>query len=86
MKTIKNVEEHWTLLANKHLRGARIIKARYMTQDELDENMWYKSPLCLLMEKPNGKQFWMYPSMDDEGNDGGSLFTTIKDYSCAPTI
>jgi hypothetical protein len=86
MKTIENVEEDWTALANKHLRGARIMKVEYMTKNELEDNMWYKSPLCLLMKKPNGEQFWMYPSMDDEGNDGGSLFTTIKEYSYVPTI
>ena len=30
-----------------------------------------------------GAKFWMYPTVDEEGNDGGALFTTIKDYQCA---
>ena len=44
-----------------------------MHKEEADDWMWYDQPLALLMEK-NGKRFWMYPSADDEGNNGGALF------------
>lgn len=86
VKKAGSIQNYWTNLATKNLKGARVIKAEYMSKEELDENMWYKSPLCLLMQRPNGTQFWMYPSADDEGNDGGAIFTTIKEYSCAPTL
>ena len=57
-----------------------------MGDKEVEDMMWYKSPLCMLLENPKGQKFWIYPSMDDEGNDGGALFTTIRDYPCAPVI
>ncbi len=84
MKT--NTETRWTDLAKKHLVGCKIVKVQYMTEDEVDEMMWYKSPLCMLMENKHGESFWLYPSMDDEGNDGGALFTTIKGYETIPTL
>lgn len=81
-----NYAEKWTKEAKKNLVGSKIIKVEYMPKEELEEMMWYKSPLCMLMQRPNGTKFWMYPSADDEGNDGGAIFTTIKSYSCAPTL
>lgn len=83
---IKDVRKHWTKKAKDNLVGCKIVKVEYMPDDELKDAMWYKAPLCMLFQRPNGTQFWMYPSMDDEGNDGGALFTTIKDYPCAPVI
>ena len=83
---IKDVRKHWTKKAKDNLVGCKIVKVEYMPDEELKEAMWYKSPLCMLLKRPNGTMFWMYPSMDDEGNDGGALFTTIKDYPCAPVI
>jgi len=83
---IKNVRQHWTKKAKDNLVGCKIVKVEYMPEKEVDDMMWYKSPLCMLLQRPNGTQFWIYPSMDDEGNDGGALFTTIKDYPCAPVI
>ena len=44
MKT--NTETRWTDLAKKHLVGCKIVKVQYMSEDEVDEMMWYKSPLC----------------------------------------
>jgi len=83
---IKDVRKHWTKKAKDNLVGCKIVKVEYMPEKEVDDMMWYKSPLCILLQRPNGTQFWIYPSMDDEGNDGGALFTTIKDYPCAPVI
>ena len=84
MKT--NTETRWTDLAKKHLVGCKIVKVEYMSEDKVEKMMWYKSPLCILMENKNGESFWLYPSMDDEGNDGGALFTTIKGYETIPTL
>ena len=57
-----------------------------MPQEEIDDMMWHRSPLCMLLKRKNGTMFWVYPSADDEGNDGGALFTTIKEYPCAPVL
>jgi len=80
-----SIENYWTNTAKKNLVGATVVKVEYMKKSEMNDMMWYKSPLCILMKKGN-EYFWIYPSADDEGNDGGALFTTIKEYSCAPTL
>ena len=83
---IKNVRQHWTKRAKDNLVGCKIIGVEYMPEKEVEDMMWYNSPLCILLENPKGEKFWIYPSRDDEGNDGGALFTTIKDYPVAPVI
>ena len=85
-KSIKEPNTFWTTNAIKHLRGARIMKVEYMSSKEVEDNMWYKSPLCLLLQKPDGTQFWMQSTSDDEGNDGGSYHTTLKDYPIIPGL
>lgn len=86
VKKAGSIENYWTNKAKENLVGATIVKVEYMPKQELEDMMWYKSPICLCMKRPNGTLFWIYPSMDDEGNDGGALFTTMKDYSVAPTL
>ena len=39
---------------------------------------WFHQPIALLLEK-DGAKFWVYPSSDDEGNDGGALFMNNKE-------
>ena len=85
-KIIKDIREHWTKKAEDNLLGCQIVKVEYMPDEEVKDMMWYNSPLCILLENPKGEKFWIYPSRDDEGNDGGALFTTIKGYPCAPVI
>jgi|TARA_R110000787_G_scaffold106310_6_gene213982 hypothetical protein len=83
---MNKIETKWTELAKDNLVGCQILKVQYMSEKETDTMGWHKSPLCMLMSKPNGEQFWMYSSRDDEGNDGGALFTTIEDYDTIPTL
>ena len=80
------LENYWTKLISKKLVGAKIIKVEYMSKKEVENSMWHKIPVCLLMEKSNGKRFWMYPCSDDGYNDGGALATTMKDLPCTPTL
>ena len=44
--------------------------------------MWYKRPVALHLD--NG--VWVFPSQDDEGNDGGALFTTDEKQECLPVL
>ena len=46
------------------------------------EQGWYKRPIQILLS--NGT--WLTPSMDDEGNDGGALFTSDEDLPTIPVI
>tara|TARA_R100000750_G_C2263791_1_gene64790 strand:- start:215 stop:376 length:162 start_codon:yes stop_codon:yes gene_type:complete len=53
-----------------------------MNQKELDDLGWEQTPLVIFFNDGS----YMFPSQDDEGNDGGSLFTSFKDLSVIPVI
>jgi hypothetical protein len=66
----------------RKLQGRKIVDARYMTQKEADQMGWYSRPLVLILDDGN----LLYPSADDEGNDGGALFTNDKDNNGFPVL
>jgi hypothetical protein len=65
-----NTENYWTEIAKHLLINKKIIDVRYMTKEEANEMGWYKRPLVFVLDD---KTLCLL-SMDDEGNDGGSLF------------
>jgi hypothetical protein len=64
------------------LKGKTIKTCRYMTDEEMKKSYWCKCPLVIIFTDGTA----MYASADDEGNDGGALFTTIKGLEVIPTI
>ncbi len=78
----QSIQEHWTEKINKELLGRKITKIEYLTQDELDNNMWDRSPIAIELDN----RIWLVPMADDEGNDGGSISTNIKNLPIIPTI
>jgi len=76
-----NLERDWNITANNALLGSTITHVEYMTQKEADGVYWHKRPV---MFKLNNR-VWCYPSMDDEGNDGGALFMNNK-LGCLPVL
>ena len=66
----------------KFLIGCKIIKVDYMTNEECIDLGWYKRPIQIHLD--NGAI--LSPQADDEGNDGGALFTGWKDESLAPVL
>ena len=73
MKTnVRNQElnTYWVNQSERVLLGRVIKSIRYLTDEEMELMGWYKRPICF--ELDNGTL--CIPSMDDEGNDGGSLF------------
>ena len=78
----KSIEQYWTDLITKHLVGRKITKVEYLPTEEMEENMWYKRPISIQLD--NGH--WITPIMDDEGNDGGAIFTNIKELQTIPVI
>ena len=78
----ENIEKTWTQVAEKQLLGKKIVKVRYMSQAEADSMGWYKRPVVFQLDDGN----LIYPSMDDEGNDGGALFTNSKSEPTLPVI
>jgi len=78
----KPVEQYWTELIAKHLVGKTITKVEYIGEVEMTDNMWYKRPISILLDD----EHWITPMMDDEGNDGGAMCTTIKELRTIPVI
>lgn len=59
-----------TRRAGKMLVGRRIVGARYLTEEERLALGWRCS--VLVIELDDGSL--LFPSTDDEGNDGGAMF------------
>lgn len=74
--------KQWTEVASNLLLNRKIVKVRYMNQSEADDMGWYSRPVAFLLD--NG--VWIFPSADDEGNNGGALFTTDRNNSVLPVI
>lgn len=59
------------------LVGRKIVSASYMTHKEAESLGWDYLPLVLTLD--NGVT--IYPSADDEGNNGGAFHASDEDYS-----
>ena len=66
----------------KFLVGCKIIKVDYMSNKEAEEIGWYSRPIQIHLDSGA----ILSPQADDEGNDGGALFTGWKDESLAPVL
>jgi len=66
--------ERWEQHATDKFVGRKIVGARYMTPEEAENMGWNKRPVVFQLSDGS----LMYPSMDDEGNDGGALFGQTK--------
>lgn len=77
-----DLEKQWIKTAEKQLLGRKIVKVRYMSQEEADDMGWYKRPVVFQLDDGNV----IYPSADDEGNDGGALFTNNNEDPVLPVL
>ena len=66
-KTKKERVDHWNNYGKKHLVGRKIESVRWMSDDEAGD--WYDRPIVIHLDDGT----LLYPSRDDEGNDGGTL-------------
>jgi len=80
--SMEDLKKHWAKDAAKHLVGRKIVKVRYLKEDETEDLMWSNAPLIIFFDDGS----YIYPSSDDEGNDGGALFTSHSDLSVIPVI
>ena len=79
---MSDTRKRWTKICQKHLVGKKIVQVRYLNKKEMDDLGWNQTPLVMFFN--DGR--YMFPSQDDEGNDGGSLFTSFKDLPTIPVI
>jgi len=78
----KKLELKWIERISKLLVGKKIVKIQYMSEKDAEEQGWDRRPIQMRLEDGT----WLTPSQDDEGNDGGSLFTNSKDLPTIPVI
>mgnify|MGYP003348420471 CR=1 FL=1 len=76
------LRKKWSKLASDLLVGRKIVKVRYMTNEEQENHMWSRKSVVIHLD--NG--VIIYPSADDEGNDAGAIFTTQGELSVLPVI
>lgn len=67
---IDSLTNHWNDIAKGVLVGKTIVAARYLSDKEANNMGWNKRPLMFTLNDGTN----CLVSMDDEGNDGGSLF------------
>lgn len=75
-------EKTWTDRAKKLLVGRKIVDVQFMTPDNAAQMGWHQRPIILVLDDGN----LIYPSSDDEGNDGGSLFTNDESLVTIPSL
>ena len=79
---MNDLEKGWNEVAQKLLLGKKIVNVRYMTKEEMAQMGWYVRTVAFQTEDG----LWFFPSRDDEGNDGGALFTSDDEHSCLPVM
>jgi len=80
-----NVREqttYWENIAIKQLVGRKIVNVRYMNDAEAEEYGWYNRPVINILDEGN----IIFPSADDEGNDGGAIFTNDDKQPVLPVL
>jgi len=75
-------EKRWTDIATNLLVGRTIVAARYLAKDEAKRLGWHQR--SVIFELDNGTL--IFPSMDDEGNGAGALFTTDSKHDTLPVL
>lgn len=71
---------NWTKEIQKFLVGKTIKNVRYLNDKEMEGMMWYKRPVAIFFTDGH----YIIPSADDEGNDGGAIFTSSDDLPVIP--
>ena len=75
-------KKHWAKLAKDLLVGKKVVNCDYLSEQEMEMLGWDKSALVIFFD--DGTH--IYASADDEGNDGGALFTSNDTLLTIPTI
>ena len=76
------VAEVWNKKVKEFLVGKTIKSVRYMTDEEMEDFMWYRKPV--IIDFTDGS--WIIPQSDDEGNNGGALYTSDEKLGVIPAI
>ena len=75
-------EKKWTAEVAAQLVGKTITSVSFMSEKAADDWGWSARPLEINLS--DGHQLLV--AADDEGNNGGSIFTTYDDLPTIPTL
>lgn len=75
-------EKRWTEVAAAQLKGRTIVEVHYMTTEEARQLGWSERPVVMQLDDGN----IVYASSDDEGNNGGALFTNNQKEPVLPLL
>ena len=78
----QDMENKWLKIASDQLVGRKIVAVHYMSKEEREDYGWYKRPLVIKLDDGNS----IFPSVDEEGNDGGVMFTYHPNNPVLPTL
>ena len=78
----KTITKSWTQKVAEKLVGRKIVKVRYMDEQEAEDSGFDSRPIVLVLDDGNS----IYPMHDDEGNDAGAMGTTFKKLPTIPVI
>lgn len=82
-KSLAEQEKYWTEIAKKQLLGRKIVLIRYMSKEEAAECGWDNTrPVIMQLDDGN----IVMASGDDEGNNGGALFTNNEEQPILPVL
>jgi|TARA_R110000851_G_scaffold7246_3_gene28414 hypothetical protein len=70
----------WSGDATKIFKGKKVAKIRYTSPYETEELGWYQSAPVIMFDDGS----WILASSDDEGNQGGALFTSSDKMEIIP--
>jgi hypothetical protein len=79
---MKKIKIDWEKKAKDCLVGRKIVGVHWMENDEASAVGWRRRAIVLHLDDGN----LIYPSMDDEGNDAGALFTNDPKNPCFPVF
>lgn len=82
MAKVSPFEKDWTEKARKLLVGRKIAYVEFMSAGQAAQLGWHHRPIILVLDDGT----LIYPSADDEGNDGGSLFTNNESLDTIPSL
>ena len=73
-------EAKWVEQISKFLNGKTVQAVRYMTPEEAGD--WYERPIVIIFSDGS----FIVPMADDEGNNGGAMYTSDDALSVIPVI
>lgn len=72
----------WEKQCTAFLEGKTIKRVFYLNKMDAQAMEWDNRPLVIQFTDGS----YIYPSIDDEGNDGGALFTSDKELQVIPVM